>query len=40
MDYLHERQHKRELRLESAQKATGIAERQQLDLEPTMLIIK
>src|ERR1039457_7228280 len=37
MDYLHERQHKRELRLESAQKATGIAETQQLDLERTML---
>jgi hypothetical protein len=39
MDYLHERQHKRELRLESAQKATGIAEAesQQLDLERTML---
>ncbi len=36
-DYLHERQHKRELRLESAQKATGIAESQQLDLERTML---
>ena len=37
MDYLHERQHKRELRLESAQKATGIAETQQLDLERTLL---
>ena len=36
-DYLHERQHKRELRLESAQKATSIAESQQLDLERTML---
>ena len=36
-DYLHERQHKRELRLESAQKATAIAESQQLDLERTML---
>src|ERR1019366_5993895 len=32
MDYLHERQHKRELRLESAQQGTGIAETQQLDL--------
>src|SRR5664280_1930330 len=31
-DYLHERQHKRELRLDSAQKATAIAESQQLDL--------
>src|ERR1039457_6578021 len=37
MDYLHERQHKRELRLESAQQGTGIAETQQLDLERTML---
>ncbi len=36
-DYLHERGHKRELRLESAQKATSIAESQQLDLERTML---
>lgn len=36
-DYLHERQHKRELRLESAQKATAIAESQQLDLERTLL---
>src|ERR1039458_699335 len=36
-DYLHERQHKRELRLDSAQKATSIAESQQLDLERTML---
>jgi cobalt-zinc-cadmium efflux system outer membrane protein len=36
-DYLHERQHKRELRLESAQKATGIAESQQQDLERTMI---
>jgi len=35
--YLHERQHKRELRLESAQKATGIAESQQADLERTLL---
>ncbi|MGB7760121.1 MAG: TolC family protein, partial [Bryobacteraceae bacterium] len=36
-DYLHERQHKRELRLESAQKGTAVAESQQLDLERTML---
>jgi cobalt-zinc-cadmium efflux system outer membrane protein len=36
-DYLHERQHKRELRLDSAQKSTAIAESQQLDLERTML---
>ena len=35
--YLHERRHKRELRLESAQDATGIAESQQRDLERTML---
>ena len=35
--YLHERQHKRELRLESAQKATGIARSQQADLESTLL---
>jgi cobalt-zinc-cadmium efflux system outer membrane protein len=37
VDYLHERQHKRELRLESAQKGTAIAESQQLDLERTMI---
>jgi cobalt-zinc-cadmium efflux system outer membrane protein len=36
-DYLHERQHKRELRLESAQKATGIAQSQQADTERTLL---
>lgn len=36
-DYLHERQHKRELRLESARKGTAIAESQQLDLERTLL---
>ena len=36
-DYLHERQHKRELRLESAQKGTSIAESQQADLERTLL---
>ncbi len=36
-DYLHERQHKRELRLESAQKGTAIAESQQQDQERTLL---
>jgi cobalt-zinc-cadmium efflux system outer membrane protein len=35
--YLHERQHKRELRLESAQKATGIAVSSQADLERGLL---
>jgi cobalt-zinc-cadmium efflux system outer membrane protein len=35
--YLHERQHKRELRLESARKATGIAVSNQTDLERTLL---
>jgi cobalt-zinc-cadmium efflux system outer membrane protein len=35
--YLHERQHKRELRQESAQKATGIAVSGQADLERTLL---
>src|SRR5467141_470195 len=35
--YLHERQRKRELRLESAQKATGIATSGQADLERTLL---
>ncbi len=35
-DYLHERQHKRELRLESAKEATGIAVSQQDDLERTL----
>jgi cobalt-zinc-cadmium efflux system outer membrane protein len=35
--YLHERQHKRELRLESAQKATGIAVSGEADLERTLL---
>jgi cobalt-zinc-cadmium efflux system outer membrane protein len=34
---LHERQHKRELRLESAQKATAIATSDQSDLERTLL---
>ncbi|MGA2354358.1 MAG: TolC family protein [Terriglobales bacterium] len=37
LSYLHEREHKRELRLESAQKATGIAESSHLDMERTML---
>jgi cobalt-zinc-cadmium efflux system outer membrane protein len=37
ISYLHERQHKRELRLESAKKATGIAESTQEDLERTLL---
>ena len=35
--YLHERQHKRELRLESAQKATGIAVSGQADLERSLI---
>ncbi len=35
--YLHERQHKRELRLESAQKGTAIATSTQDDLERTLL---
>jgi cobalt-zinc-cadmium efflux system outer membrane protein len=35
--YLHERRHKRELRLESAQKATGIAVSGQADLERGLL---
>ena len=35
--YLHERQHKRELRRESAQKATDIAISSQADLERTLL---
>ena len=35
--YLHERQHKRELRLETAQKATGIAVSGQEDLERTLI---
>jgi outer membrane protein, heavy metal efflux system len=37
ISYLHERQHKRELRLESAQKATAIAMSDQADLERTLL---
>jgi len=36
-DYLHERRHKRELRLESARKATTVAVSQQQDLERTLL---
>jgi cobalt-zinc-cadmium efflux system outer membrane protein len=36
-DYLHERQQKRELRLESAQQGTAIAESQQEDLERNLL---
>ena len=35
--YLHEREHKRELRLESAKKGTAIAESQQDDLERNLL---
>jgi outer membrane protein, heavy metal efflux system len=37
VSYLHERQHKRELRLESEQKATGIAVSGQADLERTLI---
>jgi outer membrane protein, heavy metal efflux system len=37
VSYLHERQHKRELRLESAQNATAIAESSQADLERTLI---
>jgi cobalt-zinc-cadmium efflux system outer membrane protein len=37
VSYLHERQHKRELRLESTQKATGIAVSGQADLERTLI---
>lgn len=37
VSYLHERHRKRELRLESAQKATGIAVSGQADLERTLL---
>jgi cobalt-zinc-cadmium efflux system outer membrane protein len=39
VNYLHERQHKRELRLESAQKATGIAVSAQSDLERSLVFI-
>jgi cobalt-zinc-cadmium efflux system outer membrane protein len=37
LTYLHERQHKRELRLDSAKKATGIAVSNQSDLERNLL---
>ncbi len=37
LSYLHEREHKRELRLESAKKGTSIAESLQSDLERTLL---
>lgn len=37
VNYLHERQHKRELRKESAEKATGIATAQQADLDRTLV---
>ena len=37
ISYLHERRHKRELRRESAQKATGIAVSSQADLQRTLL---
>ena len=37
LSYLHERRHKRELRLQSAQKATGIAVSSQTDLNRTLL---
>ncbi len=37
LDYLHERRHKRELRLQSAQRATGIAISDQEDLRRTLL---
>ncbi len=37
ISYLHERRHKRELRLESAKKATLIAESNHADMERTML---
>ena len=36
-DYLHEREHKRELRLSSAQKATAISISAQSDLERTLM---
>jgi cobalt-zinc-cadmium efflux system outer membrane protein len=38
-NYLHERAHKRELRLESAKEATGIAESSQLDLERGLVFV-
>ena len=37
LSYLHERQHKRELRLESAQKATAVAQAQLADQERALL---
>ena len=37
VDYLHERQHKRELRLQSAQQATGVAVSTQADLERNLI---
>jgi cobalt-zinc-cadmium efflux system outer membrane protein len=37
VSYLHERNHKRELRLESARKATAITSSQQADLERTLV---
>jgi len=37
VNYLHEREHKRELRLESAQKETGIVVSGQADLERTLI---
>jgi len=37
VSYLHERRHKRELRLESVQKATGIADSQYRDQDRTLL---
>ena len=37
VSYLHERRHKRELRLESAQKATAVAQSQMADQERTLL---
>lgn len=37
ISYLHERRHKRELRLESAQRATGIAVSGQADLDRTLI---
>jgi outer membrane protein, heavy metal efflux system len=37
INYLHERRHKRELRLESAKKSTSIAESSHADLERTLL---
>jgi cobalt-zinc-cadmium efflux system outer membrane protein len=39
VNYLHERQHKRELRLESAEKATGIAVSGQSDLERNLVFM-